>query len=804
MKKRICKGLSLLLTCAMLAQCAVFGAFASADVTEKTVAAFSAFDGYADSRILYGYQLNSNWRAGDGLPGENGAGKGVDLSGFGANGANKKMTLKANARFIVSDGSLDPATCWSSLELRLRSARIDGAEKRTDSAKVTPGQVTIADGGFEIAVPLTDFPANQIDWSDARELMVVANLAAEAKEDSATHNSERLTFTLSDVRIVREVNEGDVDFDELRDLVALTVNEADYRADAVEALHAAQEAGRQVLANENATQEQVDGAAAAIAQALEALKGAFILHTAALEALVGETPDEAAYTAASFAAYTAAKTAGQRALDNPSATQRLLNDAVLAIWKAKLGLVAVEPDDRYETVQTFSSANKSLNTLLYGTTFHAGWMTGDGLPADDQTGRGVDLSGDGDNGAAKDLYLQIRFVLPALREDADTLSGFKQIALRLRSAKVDGGEMACATYYLRRELMSADEDGVYTVRLPLRLLGREKIDWTDVRQMMVLAEVNEPLYYLDGAGNRAQGVSEKVGFAMGDVAIVRKAAVPTGDVDGENGVTAADALLTLQAATGKVTLTAEQTRAADVDGTPGVSAADALMILQAATGKINLSGGAPRKMVAFTFDDSPTEYTEDFLDELKARNAHITFFIVGTYAEQYPEIVARMAADGHSVGNHSYTHTKNLTQIDEASMKEEIDKCNALIEEYTGKAPTLFRAPWAATDERSEAYLKSLGMRIIDWVGYGYPDHELSDKEDILVHHRAADGSYTVNDGDILIFHSTRPSSMEAVLDIIDSLQQQGYDIVSVEELLNARVNGGVAGGHYSRAIELG
>lgn len=97
--------------------------------------------------------------------------------------------------------------------------------------------------------------------------------------------------------------------------------------------------------------------------------------------------------------------------------------------------------------------------------------------------------------------------------------------------------------------------------------------------------------------------------------------------------------------------------------------------------------------IALTFDDGPNPvYTEKILSILKEAGATATFFLIGHNAELYPDIVRKIQADGHDIGNHSYTHTK-MDSVTEDVIKNEITRASAVIADITGNHPIYFRPP---------------------------------------------------------------------------------------------------------------
>ncbi len=788
------------LSCAvLLVQGAATGAV-SAAVIEKPAAVFSAADGETQS-LLYGTTFYVDWKTGDGLPSNTDQGKGADLSGTAANGAHKKMFLKTTLSLTPLESGVDPASCFKQIGFRLRSANEGNNEQASDFYYLYPTDVDLSSGTLEVSIPLQDIGRGSIDWADVRQLHISCVLTEEYHLETSGGESDKLRFSLSSTRIVREMTEGEVDKDELTDLVNEVINEADYTPESLAIYRQAVDAGRLILENDGVTQEQVDDAAAAIKQAKRELVSSAEVYKDTLQTLLEEGITTDGCTPDSAAACEAALDAGQEVLDNPEATQQQVNEAVMAIMAAKMNRVSAQADPLYQTLVSFSGSNQSYNYLNSGKNFYTDWKTGDGLTDQNSAEKGFDASGTADNGSDPHVYLQMQVAFTPLSESADAAGCFKQIGVRLRSSAKDGQEQAADFFYFGPDTFSPNEDGTYTIRIPLRVMKTANIDWADVKQLNILAEVQPEYCLVNEDGSEKPGNSPDICFTLGQVSLVKKNVRTMGDVDGEAGVTASDALLTLQAATGKVVLDALAAPAADVDGQTGVTAADALLILQCATGKISSLEREEKKMVAFTFDDGPSENTAALLDALKERGARATFFVIGKQAEQHPELVARMAAEGHEVGNHSYSHDGiNITEPDD--MIADYEKCSDLIEEYTGKRPTLMRAVGGTTVDSIHDYVKEQNLRLCGWVGGG-DDYNQTDKDVVVNFYMDEEGNCTISDGDLVLLHENHASSVQAALELIDLLMADGYECVTVQELLDARAGGGVPGAQYSQVISL-
>lgn len=133
--------------------------------------------------------------------------------------------------------------------------------------------------------------------------------------------------------------------------------------------------------------------------------------------------------------------------------------------------------------------------------------------------------------------------------------------------------------------------------------------------------------------------------------------------------------------------------------------------------KAAISPGLPNgsNSVYLTFDDGPSPETTPWLLELLAEEqAKATFFLIGSQAERYPDLVAQIHRDGHEIGNHSYSH-RFMPGLSSKSLVEEIDRTNKQILEITGAAPRIFRPPYGIIDNRAAGFLVEREMRTIYW-----------------------------------------------------------------------------------------
>jgi len=184
------------------------------------------------------------------------------------------------------------------------------------------------------------------------------------------------------------------------------------------------------------------------------------------------------------------------------------------------------------------------------------------------------------------------------------------------------------------------------------------------------------------------------------------------------------------------------------------------------------------KCVSLTFDAAwGNEDTQLLIDILGAYDVRATFFVVGAWAEKYPESVRALADAGHEVMSHSDDHA-HFSKLTGAQIAENVSRSCDKIEAVTGVRPTLFRCPYGEYDDHVIEALDGMGMRTIQWSVDSLDWKELSASE---IRKRVADG---VAPGAIVLFHNAAKHTPEALPGVIEALLADGYRIVPVSELL--------------------
>lgn len=179
--------------------------------------------------------------------------------------------------------------------------------------------------------------------------------------------------------------------------------------------------------------------------------------------------------------------------------------------------------------------------------------------------------------------------------------------------------------------------------------------------------------------------------------------------------------------------------------------------------------------VALTFDDGPhPAYTSRLLDGLKERGVKATFFLIGKSAEKYPELVQRMAEEGHLIGNHTYSHVQ-LSKCSVTGAMEEVVKTNTLLEDLTGERMEYIRPPFGCWNNH---LTDRLDMTEVLW-DVDPLDWKVQNTATVVNHILM-----NVKNNQIILLHDVYDTSEEAAFQEIDALQARGYRFVTVDELL--------------------
>lgn len=189
-----------------------------------------------------------------------------------------------------------------------------------------------------------------------------------------------------------------------------------------------------------------------------------------------------------------------------------------------------------------------------------------------------------------------------------------------------------------------------------------------------------------------------------------------------------------------------------------------------------------RPMIALTFDDGPGEYTETLLDTVEKYNAHVTFFMVGQNVEGHESTIQRMLKLGCELGNHTWDHpSQTLPNMDLDSVLQEFQKTDDALVKACGQAATVCRAPYGAiTDGQISAVGKPFFMWSTDSLDWKLMDAD-ADYNQIM-------NDSSLGDGSVILMHDIHEPSVKCATEkLIPALIDQGYKLVTVSELAEAK-----------------
>lgn len=195
-----------------------------------------------------------------------------------------------------------------------------------------------------------------------------------------------------------------------------------------------------------------------------------------------------------------------------------------------------------------------------------------------------------------------------------------------------------------------------------------------------------------------------------------------------------------------------------------------------------LTTGPSREHALYlTFDDGPNPgYTMRLLDVLAAHQAKASFFLLGEQIEHYPEVVRRMVADGHQLGNHSYDHAR-FTRIPRAEQLDQIDRTEALLSAFDGKREHRFRPP-SGRFPLSLLVHFALNRSSIAYWSYDSLDYQRKSAAQMVEIMRAQ----PPRPGDIVLMHDDSDATIEALATLLPEWRAAGFELRSLPELAGA------------------
>ena len=193
-------------------------------------------------------------------------------------------------------------------------------------------------------------------------------------------------------------------------------------------------------------------------------------------------------------------------------------------------------------------------------------------------------------------------------------------------------------------------------------------------------------------------------------------------------------------------------------------------------------GDASQKVIYLTFDCGyENGYTSSILDTLKKHNAPAAFFVVGNMIESAPDLIRRMVAEGHIVGNHTYHHPDMSSISDQAAFQKELESLEALFQETTGQTMSkYYRPPQGKYNVENLRQAKALGYKTILW-SLAYVDWYVDDQP-------TPEQAYSkllprIHDGAIVLLHSTSRTNAEILDELLTKWEEMGFSFASLDQL---------------------
>lgn len=202
-----------------------------------------------------------------------------------------------------------------------------------------------------------------------------------------------------------------------------------------------------------------------------------------------------------------------------------------------------------------------------------------------------------------------------------------------------------------------------------------------------------------------------------------------------------------------------------------------------------------KPMVALTFDDGPCDNTDRLLDIFAEYGGKCTLFMLGQAMDYYEDTLVRAVEEGHEVASHSWYHPE-LTTLDYQGITDQMKDTREKIFEITGQEANLMRPPYGSTDDRVVAVAEHEGISLIKW---SVDTLDWSTLNADAVYEAVMNDAY---DGAIILCHDLHSTTVDAMERVVPALIEEGYQLVTVSELITARggeVEAGVI--YYDQAV---
>ncbi len=187
-----------------------------------------------------------------------------------------------------------------------------------------------------------------------------------------------------------------------------------------------------------------------------------------------------------------------------------------------------------------------------------------------------------------------------------------------------------------------------------------------------------------------------------------------------------------------------------------------------------------KPQIALTFDAAwGNEDTKQIMEVLRKNDVKVTFFMTGGWVENYPDDVKMILAEGHDLGNHSENH-KNMSQISDSEIKDEVMKVHEKVKALTGYEMFLFRPPYGDYDNHVIKDVRACGYYPIQWDvdSLDWKDYGVDSIVDTVCNHKH------LGNGSIILCHNGAKYTAQALDTLITTLKDKGYEFVPLSQLI--------------------
>jgi peptidoglycan/xylan/chitin deacetylase (PgdA/CDA1 family) len=186
--------------------------------------------------------------------------------------------------------------------------------------------------------------------------------------------------------------------------------------------------------------------------------------------------------------------------------------------------------------------------------------------------------------------------------------------------------------------------------------------------------------------------------------------------------------------------------------------------------------------IAITFDDGPhPEFTPKVLRLLEKHQVKATFFLIGNQVEKHPEIVSKIINQGHTIGNHTYSHTNNFGFLKTEEVISDLKKSTDLIADLFQKKLNLFRPAFGVTNPRIAKAVKELNLEVIGWSVRSLDTTK--DSKEIILNRITKN----IKKGDVVLLHDTSQKTLEVLEQLLQFMETKKLKSVTIDQLFNCK-----------------